>query len=145
MKRNWLLLSVLIALASCEVEPQEINYGKDGCSFCKMTIVDTKHAAQIVTTKGKNFKYDAIECMINHLNQWDEVSIEFYLVADYANPKILVDAQRAHFIISEEIPSPMGANLSAFGNAEDLQPHIVHSSARTFGWDQLLDEFKHKQ
>ena len=30
---------------------------------------DPQHAAQIVTTKGKAYKYDAAECMINDLKQ----------------------------------------------------------------------------
>ncbi|MBO3699556.1 nitrous oxide reductase accessory protein NosL [Roseivirga sp. E12] len=144
MKKVWILLSLIVFLASCEVAPQEIHYGADGCSFCKMTIVDSKHAAQIVTTKGKAFNYDAIECMVNHLKAWDQAPIELYLVVDYASPKILIDAQQAHYLISENIPSPMGANLSAFENADDLQQHLSHGTTKTLGWNQLLDELRNQ-
>ncbi len=144
MNKRCVVLSLMICLASCEVAPQEINYGADGCTFCKMTIVDAKHAAQIVTTKGKAFKYDAIECMVNHLKAWDEAPVELYLVVDYPNPKKLIDAQTAHYLISESIPSPMGANLSAFENADELQRHLSHGTAKTFGWNQLLDELRNK-
>lgn len=144
MKRNWILFSTLVFFVSCQVEPQEIHYGSDGCSFCKMTIVDAKHAAQVVTTKGKAFNYDAIECMVNHLKAWDQAPVELYLVVDYANPKTLVDAQRAHFLISESIPSPMGANLSAFAETDDLQKYFSHGSSKTLGWNQLLDELRNQ-
>ena len=85
-----------------------------------MTIVDPKHAAQIVTTKGKAFKYDAIECMLNHLKAWDQAPVELYLVSDYSDSHKLIDAHVAHYLISEDISSPMGANLSAFGNLEEF-------------------------
>ena len=144
MKKSWLLISLIVFLISCEVASQEIHYGSDGCSFCKMTIVDSKHAAQLVTTKGKAFNYDAIECMVNHLKEWDQAPIELYLVVDYANPKTLIDAQKAHYLISESIPSPMGANLSAFGETDDLQLHISHGEVKTLGWNQLLDELRNQ-
>lgn len=144
MKRNWILFSTLVIFVSCQVEPQEIHYGSDGCSFCKMTIVDSKHAAQVVTTKGKAFNYDAIECMVNHLKAWDQAPIELYLVVDYSNPKTMVDAQKAHYLISESIPSPMGANLSAFEKTDDLQQHLSHGVAKTLGWNQLLDELRNQ-
>lgn len=142
MKRNLILFSTLMVFVSCTVEPQEIRYGADGCSFCKMTIVDSKHAAQLVTTKGKAFNYDAIECMVNHLKEWDQAPVELYLVVDYTRSKVLIDAQKAHYLIAESIPSPMGANLSAFEKREDLQQYLTHGTAKTLGWNQLLDRFK---
>ena len=48
-----LLIPILLITVSCKVEPDEIEYGKDGCHFCKMTIVDNQHAAELVTAKGK--------------------------------------------------------------------------------------------
>lgn len=50
------LITALVAIGllwSCSIAPEPINYGQDGCHFCKMTIVDKVHAAEIVTTKGK--------------------------------------------------------------------------------------------
>ena len=56
---------LFLSLAACTVAPVPINFGSDGCHFCKMTIVDKQHAAELVTSKGKAYKYDAIECMID--------------------------------------------------------------------------------
>ena len=50
----------LLLTSSCNVGPQPISYGSDGCHFCSMTIVDRQHAAEIVTDKGKGFKFDRI-------------------------------------------------------------------------------------
>ena len=59
------LITLLWLFYSCNISPKAINYGADGCHYCKMTIVETTHAAQIVTKKGKPYKYDAIECLLN--------------------------------------------------------------------------------
>ncbi len=141
MKKTWFLLSLMVIVVSCEVKPQEIAYGSDGCSFCKMTIVDTQHAAQIVTEKGKSFKYDAIECMMNHLNAWDQAAIALYLVSDYSNPKKLIDAEHAHYLISEAIPSPMGANLSGFAQEQELTKIRLENGGDMLSWDELKKGF----
>ena len=56
-------------ITGCEVSPQPIDYGNEVCDFCKMTIVDTQHATEIVTKKGKTYKFDASECMVNFMNR----------------------------------------------------------------------------
>lgn len=53
MKKYITLISIVFLLASCNVAPEEIAYGKDACSFCDMTIVDKTHAAEYVTKKGR--------------------------------------------------------------------------------------------
>ena len=115
MQRPIFVFSLLIffILTSCDIKPQPINFGEDACHFCKMTIVDKQHAAQIVTKKGKAYKFDAVECMLNHLEDIDTTEIELFLVTDYLDPGFLIDATSSHYIISENIPSPMGEFLSS--------------------------------
>lgn len=137
--------SLTFILISCEVSPQEIHYGADACHYCKMTIVDTQHAAQLVTEKGKAFKYDAIECMLNHKANWDQTAIKFHLVADYNNPKILIDATKAHYLVSESIPSPMGAFLSAFEDEQKIVKIRTEKGGETYSWESLLKKFDLKK
>ncbi len=66
LKRLSILILLLI-VTNCSVSPKAIDYGNDGCHFCKMTIVDKLHAAEVVTNKGKVYKFDATECMINFM------------------------------------------------------------------------------
>ena len=137
-----IILSVITLLffTSCKVEPAEINYGKEGCHFCKMTIVDRQHASEIVTTKGKAFKYDAIECMINDFKNRDEVTIELLLVNDYSNPGTLISAESATFLISEGVPSPMGAFLSAFSNTDDAESIRAAKGGSVFTWQKVQSQ-----
>ncbi|MFT6970327.1 MAG: copper chaperone NosL [Roseivirga sp.] len=144
MRRITWFIGLAVMVLSCEVKPQEINFGADGCHFCKMTIVDTRHAAQLVTEKGKAFKYDAIECMLNDLADWDEVPVKFYLVVDYSNPKQFVDARESYYLISPAIPSPMGANISAFSNAQLRNEMLAAIGGEALNWESINAQFNRK-
>ena len=108
-----ILLLATISI-SCSIEPEPIEFGKDYCHSCKMNIVDKTHAAQYVTSKGKQFKFDAIECMVNDLSSKDDSQIAIINVANYSNPGEMIPAKNATYLISSAIKSPMGMNLSAF-------------------------------
>ncbi len=109
MKKHLIPFILLLVLClSCSIGPKSIDYGHVGCHFCSMTIVDQQHAAQLVTQKGKVFNFDAIECMLNQLKKEDQSEIALFLVNDYEQPGELVDATKATYLISENIPSPMG-------------------------------------
>lgn len=132
-----LVLIILTLLVACKVEESPINYGKDACHFCKMTIVDKQHAAEIVTKKGKPYKYDAIECMVRELNNEDENDIALVLINDYSTPGKLVDARSATYLISENLPSPMGANLTGFQNKLDAELVYKEKSGKLLTWNEL--------
>lgn len=134
----YLVISLLLLFFNCNVSPQAINYGSDGCHFCKMTIVDRVHAAEIVTKKGKAYKFDATECMVNFMDDFDAAEVELYLSNNYTEPESLIDATKATFLISKNIPSPMGAFLSAFKSKDDAQKTKLEKEGTLYTWDELL-------
>ncbi len=136
--KPYLILTLLIAIFSCNVSPKAIDYGHDACDFCKMTIVDKVHAAEIVTEKGKVYKFDATECMINFMNNFDASEVKLYLSNNYTQPESLIDATKATFLISKNIPSPMGAYLSAFKSKEDAKRFQSEKGGTLYNWDKLL-------
>jgi copper chaperone NosL len=136
LRYNWVIL--LFITAACNDGPKPINYGSDGCEFCQMTIVDKQHAAQVITEKGRNYKYDAIECMVNDLNKWERPKVKTHLVADYSKPGIMTNAITASYLVSEKIPSPMGAFLSAFANEAERDNTLSRSGGERLDWDQLI-------
>ena len=141
-KMSIAALLLTSTLLSCSSGPQPINYGQDACAFCKMTIVDRQHAAQLVTKTGKAFKYDAIECMLNDMKEWEHPRITLYLVADYANPGSLTDASTASYLVSKEIPSPMGEFLTAFGSMENRDKVKSNGSDVSHDWHSLKEAFE---
>ncbi|PWL37358.1 hypothetical protein DKG77_16445 [Flagellimonas aquimarina] len=146
MKKYFIIFGVVLALlaSSCNIGPKPINYGNDGCHFCSMTIVDRQHAAQFVTEKGKVFKFDAAECMMNHLNEIDKTTVSLFLVNDYNTPGELVDATKATYLISKNIPSPMGEYLTAFDRKETAIKAQVDNGGELYTWEELIDKFKMK-
>ena len=137
MKKRIALFVVLIIVASCSVKPKEIFYGEDMCHFCSMTIVDRQYAAQLVTSKGKVYKFDAAECMINHLAK-DDTPMAHYLVTNYMIPEKLIDARQATFLISPNIPSPMRENLTSLRSVEEAQILQKEKEGDIYSWKELL-------
>lgn len=135
---------IIFLVISCKVEPQKIEYGKDQCSFCKMNVVDKTHAAQYVTKKGKQFKFDAIECMIHDLSEKNEEEIALLLVANYGNPGEMIDVKTATFLISKEIKSPMGANLSAFSSKNKAEELQQKHGGKNYTWETLKQKLSDK-
>lgn len=140
--KHYLILLLLIVLFNCNVSPKPIDYGNDGCHFCKMTIVDKVHAAEVVTKKGKVYKFDATECMINFMNEFDTSEIALYLSNNYSEPEELIDATQATFLISKNVPSPMGANLSAFKNKADAEKVLKEKGGDLYTWKSLLERLR---
>ena len=142
MKYNRLISYVLIfVLFGCNSGPVPIEYGFDACHYCRMTIVDKIHAAEVVTKKGKVYKFDASECMIHFMDEFNTADIKLYLSNNYTDPKELIDATQATFLISKNVPSPMGGFLSAFKNKEEALRVKEQKGGKLFSWEELLDHY----
>ena len=143
MKYNRLISYVLILVFfGCNSDPVPIEYGVDACHFCRMTIVDKIHAAEVVTKKGKVYKFDASECMINFMDEFDTSTIKLYLSNNYTEPEVLIDATQATFLISRNVPSPMGGFLSAFRTKEDALKVKEQKGGKIYNWEELLSHYK---
>jgi copper chaperone NosL len=138
------LFSLLLLFTSCQIRPKEINFGEDSCHYCSMTIVDRQHPAELVTHKGKVYKFDAAECMINSLSEMDPESIALFLVTDYSAPEQFIDAKTATFIVSPEIPSPMRANLSALESKEKAISLQKSKQGSLYTWEEIQLYLKNK-
>lgn len=142
MKKYIYSFIFLTTFLACSIEPEPINYGSDICEYCHMTIVDQQHAAEIVTQKGRAYKFDAIECMMNYLKTIDDSSVKLYLINDYTQPGKLIDATSSTFLISKEIPSPMGAFLSGTIRKEDAEELLKEHEGTLYSWEELISYFK---
>jgi copper chaperone NosL len=143
MKQLLLSLSLPFILMACTPEPQPITYGTDKCEFCRMTIVDMQHAAEVVTAKGRAYKFDAIECQIQYLQENKATEFAFILVSDYSKTTgELTPAAACTFLISPNISSPMGANLSAFMDATTAQEFQQTKDGQLYTWEEVQDQLK---
>ena len=143
---NILIMITAFTTLSCSTDPEPINWGTDQCEHCKMTIVDNKFGAEIVTKKGKAYKFDAVECMMNYVSNGkiSDADVSKYIVVDASKPVALIDAEKSVYLISENFPSPMGANLSAFGTSNDAGNFRNLYQGEIKSWEELCAKFKVK-
>jgi len=135
--KKIIYLLVLVLFIACSNEPQPIDYGNDNCDFCEMTIVSRAYAAQAVSEKGKQYKYDAIECMVNHQLQHN-YEMPVNLVANFEKPGTMINVNEANFVINDSIKSPMGGNLAAFKQESAV---VNTESEDSFNWQELRTIF----
>jgi copper chaperone NosL len=108
-----------------------------------MTIVDEKFGSEIVTDKGKIYKFDAIECMINHSNKeslFDNDGYTFW-VSDSNIPGELINARYSYFLRSKAIPSPMGMYLSGYNNQRSALIKQNDIGGEIYSWKELIKSF----
>lgn len=136
---NLLILLIILSLTACKPEPRAIAFGHDACHFCKMTVVDRQHAAEVVTVKGRAYTFDAIECMVNYVGELEEGEQGFahLLVNDYEKPAALIPAQESYYLISKKIPSPMGAFLSAFKTQAAAEAMQKAKGGQVYDWTSI--------
>jgi copper chaperone NosL len=134
-----------IVLGSCSVTPEPLAYGKDNCHACKMTLMDEKFGGEIVTKKGKIYKFDDANCMLNFIKEGSivEQDIEHILVADFASPKRLINARTASFVRSEKIKSPMAGNVAAFEDKKTLEQFNQEWNGSVLSWNELETALAH--
>ena len=124
-------------LLGCSPEPRDIEYGEDLCAYCKMTIVDAQYGAEVVSTKGRVYVFDAIECMVHYTHENADVEYAHLLVNHYTDPGALHDATVSGFLISEALPSPMGAFLNALPNIEEAETLRSVKGGEVYSWEEL--------
>lgn len=138
------ILCAMLALVfwACSIEPEPLIYGKDQCHSCKMTLMDRKFGAELVTTKGKVYKFDDINCLFNFYNEGsvNKQDFRFKLVVDFSQPEKLIDAEKAVYLKSGQIKSPMASQVAAF---ETAQTNLAAEwNATEYEWGELQNQFR---
>ncbi len=134
MKHTLILLAVC-ALFACNRAFEPIEYGKDACAHCKMTIMDQRFAAEIITPKGKVFKFDDISCLRAFKT---ELPGSMLFVADYAGTAAApLNAVTAVYLRHESFGSPMNGNLAAFGSPAAAARFKDSLQLTLFNWENL--------
>lgn len=125
-------------ITGCNKEPEAINYGKDSCAFCKMTIMDRKFGCELISMKGKKIKFDCIECMIDYLQSEDDFIPFKTLVTNYNHPGHFIKAENSFFLHGGEVKSPMGGNICAFNKREDAAFYQKSLNGDILDWSKAI-------
>jgi copper chaperone NosL len=134
----------MVLQQGCSVKPEPLIYGKDMCHTCKMTLVDQKFGAEMITKKGKVYKFDDVNCLINFYTSGYEEStnIQQILVADFANENNLTDVTTAYFVRAEAIRSPMASGVAAFSTEDGLNSFYSKWKGELLTWNELVQKLK---
>lgn len=129
----------MTALSGCNTEPEAIRYGKDNCHFCKMTISDQRFGSELVTKKGKVYKFDDAHCVLSfmHSDAITPQEIADVYFTDFTGSHALVKASEAFLLQSELFESPMKGNLAAFSVEDSMKKMETRYTAARVSWDQL--------
>jgi len=128
----------------CKAEPEPINYGQDECDFCRMQITDNRYGSELVTDKGKVFKFDEVGCMINYglvKNLIGDANQKF-LVTDFAAPETFIDATDGFYVHNEDFRSPMGLNVMAFDSEPSRQKFVAENNGHLLDWIDVIELVK---
>mgnify|MGYP002777227360 CR=1 FL=1 len=138
------LVLIFLAVIGCTVRPEPLVFGQDACYTCKMTLMDNKFGAELVTRKGKVYKFDDLNCMLNFYHSEYETTADFAFVQviDFANPEKLIDAQHAWYLKSDNIRTPMASGVAAFESEESFTPYKTEWKAILMSWGEVQTQFK---
>lgn len=111
-------LLMALGVAGCELRPEPVRYGKDECAECKMIISDRRFGAELVTRKGKVFKFDDFCCMNEFLERQavPREAVGLQVISDFARPGEFVPAAEAYLLKSRKLSSPMRGDCAAFSS-----------------------------
>jgi copper chaperone NosL len=135
-------LATVILLYGCTPEAEPIITGKDNCAECKMTIADPKFGAEIVTKKGRIYKFDDVRCVAAYLNKRSVALSDIHqtLFVNYEKPGELVDVRHAEFVLSSQLKSPMNGNAAAFnGKASAEKRSAEIDGSKVTNWATLYN------
>ena len=137
---KWLsyLLILLVSVSCVTKEAEPIKLNSDACEFCKMKISDGKFGAELITSKGRIYKFDDMHCMINYHKENKNVQIHSFYIHDYNQNNVLIPAETAFYIKGGEINSPMHGNIIAVKTNEESQIVAQKLKANPISWQEII-------
>jgi copper chaperone NosL len=138
-KTTYATASLILMLVACSVEPQPIKYGTDNCDYCKMTIVDKRFAGEVVTTKGKVYKFDDVRCVVDFLHDGTvkQENVEGTYLTSYDGNNDFVRVEQSYYCKAEELRSPMGGNIAAFKDEASRDKVNQQMQGRVVTWEEI--------
>lgn len=140
MKKSASVLAIfaIACLCSCSKKgPEPIQLNKDKCDYCKMTISDFRFAAELITVKGRIYKFDDISCMSGYIQANMNIQNSAFYIGNFNNPGELISVVDAYFVQSDQFKSPMGGNTAAYSLIKDAQKTAKEFQTEVKNWNQV--------
>jgi len=142
MKKSAFLLFASLVLISCvSGEPKPLQLNSDACDFCKMTISNGQYGAELITQKGRYYKFDDVACMIHFAKSNTVVPYKAFFVCDYLMGNTLVPVEKCYFLKGGTINSPMNGNAIAFTSKKEAERYQPKFNATILSWNELYSSY----
>ncbi len=131
--------AALVMLAACvSTEPRPIALNEDSCTYCRMTISDSRFGGEVVTKTGRVLTFDSIECLAGWYRTADTATVAGVYTIDLQHPGTFVDARKGGFLRGAVLKSPMGESIVGFVSAEVAEQQRTMLGGVVMTWEQLL-------
>lgn len=136
----------IFTVLSCNQEhkPVEFSVGEHQCAYCMMGIVDMRFRSEAITKKGRVYYFDSIECLASWSHDHDK-TIGSAWVGNFAQKGKWINKNKAHFLYSKKLKSPMGAGLSAYETEEELSQFQKQYSGLILNSKELYEHVRNIQ
>jgi copper chaperone NosL len=105
-----------------------------------MTISDDRYATALVTAKGRTHKFDSVECMLQSVMEGEKLAgtqVDAFYATSYEDRGKLMPAASGTFLVSRNLPSPMGAGVTAFGHRENAAQMQHEKGGDIMDWNAV--------
>ena len=134
----FLLIMILLSCGAKEADP--IKLSVDGCEFCKMKISDGKFGAELITTKGRVYKFDDMHCMLGYHKENQNMKVKSFYIHDFNQINVLIPAETAFYAKGSSINSPMHGNIIATKTKEEAEKLAKEYQANLLSWNEISNK-----
>lgn len=134
-----MLMLALSYVACNNSTSQPIKLNVDKCDYCAMTISDGRFSAELITKKGRCYKFDDLICLLNYKKEKTDLECKIFFVNSYISNNQLIDANKAFYVQNENLRSPMGGNFAAFLNQDKAIAFAKKQNALVQTWNEISE------
>lgn len=135
--KPMVVLLLSISVFSCNTKPEKIVVGSDHCTACKMRITDPHFGAELITAKGKVYKFDDPICLKNYLLEQPGIIPKNLYLSLYTNAHELVDVNQAVIVQNELLRGPMGGTIAAFSHIDSIAVNLKNTG-KLIRWTEFM-------
>ena len=131
---------IAMLLSSCNTGPEPLQVGKENCNFCKMTISDARFGAEVITNKGKLYKFDDMHCIVSSIKSGVPAATEIkeIYLTDYSGKHELKKSTELFLLKSDDLRSPMAGNIAAFSSKDSLNKVMAFYKGEELTWKDVM-------
>ena len=133
----FLIIPTLLLFSCSETKPVQAKLNVDNCDYCKMTISDAKFVAELITPKGRVYKFDDLSCMQHYSKENPNADGVKLYIANFEKPEVFLSLGEAVFVKGDTISSPMGGNTAAFESNAAAEKFSKDLSIQIVNWNDL--------